>query len=41
MVFTAFLGIVILQELISWRFWTGGGLILASAVLINLKKAKQ
>jgi drug/metabolite transporter (DMT)-like permease len=41
MVFTAFLGIVILQELISWRFWTGGGLILAGAVLINLKKAKQ
>ena len=39
MLFTAFLGIVILQELISWRFWTGGSLILASAVLINLLKA--
>ena len=39
MVFTGFLGIVILQELISWRFWTGGSLILASALLINLTKA--
>jgi len=39
MVFTAFLGIVILQELISWRFWTGGSLILISAVIINLLKA--
>jgi drug/metabolite transporter (DMT)-like permease len=36
MVFTAALGIVILQELVSWRFWTGGSLIFASAVLINL-----
>jgi len=41
MVFTGFLGIVILQELISWRFWTGGSLILASAVIINLIKARQ
>jgi len=41
MVFTAFLGIVILRELISWRFWTGGSLILASAVILNLIKARQ
>jgi drug/metabolite transporter (DMT)-like permease len=39
MIFTSFLGIVILQELLSWRFWTGGSLILASAVLISLLKA--
>jgi len=36
MVFTAFLGIIVLRELISWRFWTGGSLILSSAVIINL-----
>jgi len=41
MVFTSILGIAILQQLISWRFWTGGGLILVSAVVINLIKAKQ
>ena len=41
MIFTGFLGIVILQELITWRFWTGGSLILASALLINLTKANE
>ena len=41
MLFTGFLGIVILQELASWRFWTGGILILAGAVLINLLKAVE
>jgi drug/metabolite transporter (DMT)-like permease len=41
MVFTAVWGIVILKELISWRFGSGGALILASAVLLNLIKAKQ
>ena len=41
MVLTAFLGIVVLRELISWRFWTGASMILASAVIINLIKARQ
>lgn len=40
MIFTSFLSIAILQELITWRFWTGGSLILASAVLISLLKSK-
>ena len=41
MIFTSFLGIVILKELISWHLWTGGSLILASAVLINIFKNRR
>ncbi len=36
MVFTAALGIVFLGEIVSWRFWVGGILILASTVSLNL-----
>jgi drug/metabolite transporter (DMT)-like permease len=38
MVFTATFGIIFLGEIVSWRFWTGGLLILASTVLLNLNK---
>ena len=41
MVFTAFLGIIILHEIVSWRFWTGGSLIFASVVLINIMKTNS
>ena len=37
-VFAATLGIVFLGEIVSWRFWVGGILILASTVLLNLNK---
>jgi drug/metabolite transporter (DMT)-like permease len=36
MVFTAALGIAFLGEIVSWRFWVGGILILASTVSLNL-----
>jgi len=32
--------VLLLIILISWRFWTGGSLILAGAVMINLIKAR-
>ena len=41
MVFAAALGIVFLGELVSWRFWIGGLLILASTVLLNVNKVKS
>ena len=41
MVFTAFLGIIILHEIVSWRFWTGGSLIFASVVFINIMKTNS
>lgn len=41
MVFAATLGIVFLGELVSWRFWVGGILILASTVLLNLNYLKS
>ncbi|MGD8210561.1 MAG: DMT family transporter [Desulfobacterales bacterium] len=41
MVFTATLGIVFLGEIVSWRFWFGGILILSSTVLLNLKNIKS
>ena len=40
MVFTATLGIAFLGEIVSWRFWIGGILILASTVLLNLNNMK-
>jgi drug/metabolite transporter (DMT)-like permease len=40
MVFAATLGIVFLGEFVSWRFWVGGSMILASTVLLNLNTAK-
>lgn len=40
MVFTATLGIVFLGEIVSWRFWVGGILILASTVFLNLNNMK-
>ena len=41
MVFTATLGIVFLGEIVSWRFWFGGILILSSTVLLNLNNNKS
>ena len=40
MVFAATLGIVFLGELVSWRFWIGGILILTSTVLLNVSNAR-
>ncbi|NNL75578.1 MAG: DMT family transporter [Desulfobacterales bacterium] len=40
LVFTAILGIYFLGEQPTWRFWLGGVLILMSAILLNLNKAK-
>lgn len=37
LLFTSFFGIVFLSETVNWRFWIGGVLILASALLINIK----
>lgn len=39
LLFTSLFGIVFLCEVVSWRFWIGGLLILASAALINMKAA--
>ena len=38
-IFTAIMGIVFLGDPVSWRFWTGGLLILASVVVLNRLKA--
>jgi drug/metabolite transporter (DMT)-like permease len=39
MIFVAFFGIFYLQEPTSWRFWTGGLLILSSVLILNRVKA--
>lgn len=40
-VFTAVIGIVFLGDPASWRFWTGGLMILASGVTLNRLKANR
>ncbi len=40
-VFTAIVGIAILGDPVSWRFWTGGLLIFGSAVTLNRLKANH
>jgi hypothetical protein len=39
MVFTAIAGIVLLGDPAGWRFWTGGALILGSAVTVQVQRA--
>jgi drug/metabolite transporter (DMT)-like permease len=41
LVFVSIIGILILSEPVSWRFWLGGLLILASAVMFNLLKGRK
>jgi drug/metabolite transporter (DMT)-like permease len=38
MVFTALAGIVLLGEPAGWRFWTGGALVLGSAVTVQVQR---
>ncbi len=38
-VLTALAGIMLLDDPVDWRFWTGGALILASAVMIQLDRS--
>ncbi len=35
LIFTALMGILFLDDPTGWRFWTGGGLILGSVVILN------
>ena len=41
MIFTAVVGIALLGDPASWRFWTGGLLIVGSAVALNRFKAND
>jgi len=38
-IFTAIVGIVFLQDPVTWRFWTGGFLVLGSVIALNRLKA--
>jgi len=40
LIFVAILGILVLGEVMTWRLWVGGGMILASAIAIDLIKRK-
>jgi drug/metabolite transporter (DMT)-like permease len=40
-IFTAIVGIVFLGDPVSWRFWTGGCLILGSVIALNRLKAEK
>lgn len=40
-VFTAIIGIVFLGDPASWRFWSGGSMILACVIVINRLQAKR
>ena len=40
-VFTSILGIVFLGEPVTWRFWLGGAMVLASAVALNRGNARR
>ena len=40
-IFTALVGILFLDDPTTWRFWTGGGLIFGSVVVLNRLKANQ
>lgn len=40
-IFTAIIGIVFLSDPVSWRFWSGGCLILGSVVALNRLKEKK
>ncbi len=41
-IFTAVMGIVFLSDPVTWRFWMGGFLIMASAIALNrLKTGNQ
>ncbi|MBF0469417.1 MAG: hypothetical protein HQK61_11135 [Desulfamplus sp.] len=39
-IFTSIIGIVFLNDPVSWRFWTGASLILGSGILLNWLKAR-
>ena len=39
MVFTAIAGIIIFGDPAGWRFWTGGALILGSAVAVQVQRS--
>jgi drug/metabolite transporter (DMT)-like permease len=38
MVFTAIAGIALFGDPVGWRFWTGGALILGSAVTVQVQR---
>jgi drug/metabolite transporter (DMT)-like permease len=40
-IFTALVGILFLGDPTTWRFWSGGGLIFGSVVVLNRLKANQ
>ena len=40
-VFTSILGIVFLDESVTWRFWLGGAMVLGSAVALNRGNARR
>ncbi len=40
-IFTALVGILFLGDPTTWRFWTGGGLIFGSVVVLNRLKVKE
>ena len=40
-IFTALVGILFMGDPTTWRFWTGGGLIFGSVVVLNRLKANQ
>jgi drug/metabolite transporter (DMT)-like permease len=40
-IFTAILGILYLGEPMTWRFWLGGFLVLASAIALNRGNARR
>lgn len=40
-IFTSIVGIIFLQDPVSWRFWAGGTLIVVSGIFLNWLKAKD
>ena len=40
-IFTAIIGIVFLNDPASWRFWTGGLLVIGSVVVLNRINAEK
>jgi drug/metabolite transporter (DMT)-like permease len=40
-IFTAAVGILFLDDPVTWRFWTGGLMILLSAVALNRLKSNR
>lgn len=41
MVFTAIVGIIFLGDPVSWRFWTGGAMIMGSIIVLSRLKAEK